>query len=74
MTILCVEDEKLLLEDTVSMCRELLTETDTVLGFSRSGDALEQGKYERHCIGRWTGHTALSHDKSGIQAAFTHLR
>ena len=41
MTILCVEDEKLLLEDTVSMCRELLTETDTVMGFSRSGDALD---------------------------------
>ena len=41
MTILCVDDEKLLMEDTVSMCRELLSETDTVQGFSRSRDALE---------------------------------
>ena len=40
MTILCVDDEKLLLEDTVSMCREL-PQVDTVQGFSRSGDALD---------------------------------
>ena len=39
MTILCVDDEKLLLEDTVSMCREL-PQTDAVQGFSDPLEAL----------------------------------
>ena len=39
MTILCVDDEKLLLEDTVSMCREL-PQIGDVQGFSRAKDAL----------------------------------
>jgi two-component SAPR family response regulator len=40
MTILCVDDEKLLLEDTVIMCREL-PQADTVQGFSNPLEALD---------------------------------
>ena len=40
MTIICVDDEKLLMEETVSMCKEL-PQTDTVQGFSDSHDALD---------------------------------
>ena len=40
MTILCVDDEKLLMEDIVSMCREL-PQIDTVQGFRHAREALE---------------------------------
>ena len=40
MRIICVDDEKLILELTVSMCRELPQKPE-VQGFSNSADALE---------------------------------
>ena len=39
MTILCVDDEKLLLDNTVSMCREL-PQVEDAQGFTRAKDAL----------------------------------
>ena len=40
MRAICVEDEKLIMELTVSMCREL-PDLDEVFGFLRAGDALD---------------------------------
>lgn len=40
MRAICVDDEKLLMEDTVAMCRELPQISD-VKGFTRSAEALE---------------------------------
>ena len=39
MKVICVDDEKLIMEDTVSMCREL-PQISEVKGFSRPGEAL----------------------------------
>ena len=40
MTVLCVEDEKLLMEDIVAMCREI-PNVHHAEGFSRPSEALE---------------------------------
>ncbi len=40
MKIICVDDERLLMEDVVSMCREL-DQVDEVTGFTRAKDALQ---------------------------------
>ncbi|MBR2716449.1 MAG: response regulator [Oscillospiraceae bacterium] len=40
MTAICVDDERLLMEDTLAMCLEL-PEIDEARGFVRAGDALE---------------------------------
>ena len=40
MRVICVDDERLLMEDTVAMCREL-PEIDDAKGFTSANDALE---------------------------------
>ena len=40
MTVICVDDERILMEDTVAMCREL-PGIDDVRGFTQSKDALQ---------------------------------
>ena len=40
MKIICVDDERLLMEDTVAMCREL-SGTDAAEGFTKAADALK---------------------------------
>ncbi len=40
MRVICVDDERLLMEDTVAMCREL-SEIDDATGFVRAKDALD---------------------------------
>ena len=40
MRLICVDDERILMEDTVAMCRELPEVTD-VMGFTKAADALE---------------------------------
>ena len=40
MNVICVDDERILMEDTVSMCRAL-PEVSEAMGFTRAADALE---------------------------------
>jgi len=40
MNVICIDDERILMEDTVSMCREL-PEVGRVNGFTKAADALE---------------------------------
>ena len=46
MKVICVDDERLLMEDTVAICREL-DQVDEATGFTRAADALHWLERER---------------------------
>ena len=46
MKVICVDDERLLMEDTVALCREL-DQVDEATGFTRAADALHWLERER---------------------------